>query len=51
MISGYVTAAGLALLVWDLLTLGAGETRLARVLVREAEESSGAAQADLPGRK
>jgi nitric oxide reductase subunit B len=45
MIFGYVTAAGLSLLVWDLLTLGAGETRLARVLVREEEESSGAAQA------
>jgi nitric oxide reductase subunit B len=45
MIFGYMTAAGLALLVWDLLTLGAGETRLARVLVREEEESSGAAQA------
>ena len=46
MIFGYVTAAGLALLVWDLLTIGAGETRTARTLVHEEEgESSGTAEA------
>ncbi len=45
MIFGYVTAAGLALLVWDLLTIGAGETRSARALVHEEEESASGAEA------
>ncbi len=45
MIFGYVTAAGLALLIWDLLTIGAGETRTAQALKREAEEQPSAATA------
>ena len=32
MFFGLVTAAGLGLLVWDLLTIGKGETRKAQVI-------------------
>ena len=35
MFFGLVTAAGLGLLVWDLLTIGKGETRKAQEIVRE----------------
>jgi len=34
MLFGLVTAAGLGLLVWDLLTIGRGETRTAEVIVK-----------------
>jgi nitric oxide reductase subunit B len=34
MIFGWVTAAGLGLLVWDLLSIGKGETRKAEVIVQ-----------------
>jgi len=34
MFFGWVTAAGLGLLVWDLLTIGKGETRKAEVIVQ-----------------
>ncbi len=36
---GVVTAAGLGLLVWDLLTIGKTETRLAKVIGAESAES------------
>lgn len=35
MFFGLMTAAGLGLLVWDLLTIGKGETRKAQEIVRE----------------
>ena len=35
MFFGWVTAAGLALLVWDLLTIGKGEKRKAEVIVQQ----------------
>jgi nitric oxide reductase subunit B len=31
---GFVTAAGLGLLIWDLLTIGKGETRKAKVIAQ-----------------
>ncbi len=37
MIFGWVTAAGTVLLIWDLVTIGAGETRAALVHAREDE--------------
>ncbi len=37
LIMGIVTAAGLALLIWDLATIGAGETRPALVIERHEE--------------
>ncbi|HYE36399.1 cbb3-type cytochrome c oxidase subunit I [Methylocaldum sp.] len=37
LILGIVTAAGLVLLIWDLLTIGAGETRPALVIERHDE--------------
>jgi len=36
---GYVTAAGLVLLIWDLCTVGKGETR-AMVMPESAEEKA-----------
>jgi len=45
MIFGWVTAAGLVLLIWDLLTIGAGETRAALVHEKEEETKSGSSEA------
>lgn len=41
MVFGWVTAVGTALLVWDLLTIGAGEKRTARMPVEETVPAEG----------
>ena len=45
MIFGWVTAAGTVLLIWDLVTIGAGETRSALVHAREDETKPGTPEA------
>ena len=44
-IFGWVTAAGYLLLVWDLLAIGAGETRTATRVGHESEEAEAGAEA------
>ncbi len=44
-IFGWVTAAGYLLLVWDLLAIGAGETRTATQVGHESEQAQAGAQA------
>ena len=45
MIFGWVTAAGTVLLIWDLVTIGAGETRAALVHEREEDTKTGTPEA------